>query len=91
MRKAFTVVELMIVVAIIAIIAAIAIPNLIEARNYKTPPHAGDYRMWHNHRAYIIATDTQTLPNTYLIRLEDNKELRVGPSELTPDTAVEKP
>lgn len=33
MRRAFTLIELMIVIAIIAIIAAIAIPNLIEARN----------------------------------------------------------
>lgn len=32
MKKAFTLIELMIVIAIIAIIAAIAIPNLIEAR-----------------------------------------------------------
>ena len=31
-KKAFTLIELMIVIAIIAIIAAIAIPNLIEAR-----------------------------------------------------------
>ena len=34
MRKAFTLIELMIVIAIIAIIAAIAIPNLIEARKH---------------------------------------------------------
>ncbi|MGE0706899.1 MAG: prepilin-type N-terminal cleavage/methylation domain-containing protein [Planctomycetota bacterium] len=33
-RKAFTLIELMIVIAIIAIIAAIAIPNLIEARKH---------------------------------------------------------
>lgn len=33
MRRAFTLIELMIVIAIIAIIAAIAIPNLIESRN----------------------------------------------------------
>ncbi|MDF1661166.1 MAG: prepilin-type N-terminal cleavage/methylation domain-containing protein, partial [Planctomycetota bacterium] len=30
MKKAFTLIELMIVIAIIAIIAAIAIPNLLE-------------------------------------------------------------
>lgn len=33
MRRAFTVMELLVVVAIIAIIAAIAIPNLLESRN----------------------------------------------------------
>src|SRR6185369_9062554 len=32
MRKGFTFIELMIVIAIIAIIAAIAIPNLLESR-----------------------------------------------------------
>ena len=32
MRKAFTLIELLIVVAIIVIIAAIAIPNLMESR-----------------------------------------------------------
>ena len=34
MRRAFTLIELMIVIAIIAIIAAIAIPNLLEARKH---------------------------------------------------------
>lgn len=32
MRRAFTLIELMIVISIIAIIAAIAIPNLMEAQ-----------------------------------------------------------
>lgn len=32
MRKAFTLIELMIVISIVAIIAAIAIPNLMESR-----------------------------------------------------------
>ena len=34
MKKAFTLIELMMVIAIIEIIAAIAIPNLIEAQAY---------------------------------------------------------
>lgn len=34
MKKAFTLIELMIVIAIIAIVAAIAIPNLLEARKH---------------------------------------------------------
>ena len=34
MRRAFTLIEMMIVIAIIAIIAAIAIPNLLEARKH---------------------------------------------------------
>lgn len=39
MRNAFTLIELMIVIAIIAIIAAIAIPNLLESKkNQKVIP-----------------------------------------------------
>ena len=41
MRKAFTLIELMIVIAIIAIIAAIAIPNLLESRISSNEAAAG--------------------------------------------------
>ena len=40
MKKAFTLIELMIVIAIIAIIAAIAIPNLLEARRQANETNA---------------------------------------------------
>lgn len=41
MKKAFTLIELMIVVAIIAIIAAIAIPNLLESKKAANESNAG--------------------------------------------------
>ena len=41
MRQAFTLIELMIVIAIIAIIAAIAIPNLLESRISSNEAAAG--------------------------------------------------
>ena len=41
MKKAFTLIELMIVVAIIAIIAAIAIPNLMESKKAANEGNAG--------------------------------------------------
>jgi prepilin-type N-terminal cleavage/methylation domain-containing protein len=37
MRRAFTLIEAMIVLAIVAIIAAIAIPNLMESKKNATP------------------------------------------------------
>ena len=41
MKRAFTLIELMIVIAIIAIIAAIAIPNLLDHKNKKKGFEAG--------------------------------------------------
>lgn len=40
MKRAFTLIELMIVVAIIAIIAAIAIPRIVESRKEKAEKEA---------------------------------------------------
>ena len=86
-RKAFTLIECMIVIAMIAIITAIAIPQVLHTRNWPTP---GQYRTWHNHRVYVVAEDHRTSPLTYIVRTEDNKEVHASYDELTPDTAVEK-
>ena len=57
MRKAFTLIELMIVIAIIAIIAAIAIPNLMEARKKSTRVQAGDTATVNASGVRVIATE----------------------------------
>ena len=61
MKKAFTLIELMIVIAIIAIIAAIAIPNLLEARKHGNETSAvGSLRTVNASQAvYIERTATQ--------------------------------
>ena len=62
MKKAFTLIELMIVIAIIAIIAAIAIPNLLEARKHGNETSAvGSLRTINASQAvYLERTSAQT-------------------------------
>jgi type IV pilus assembly protein PilA len=62
MKKAFTLIELMIVIAIIAIIAAIAIPNLLEARKHGNEASAiGSMRTINaSHAIYIERNSSQT-------------------------------
>lgn len=87
MRKAFTLIELMAIVAIIGIIASIMIPIFsVQARHIKP----GNNVMWNGQKVRIIAIDRRTEPTTYLIRLEDNKELKVTYDELSPIVKAEK-
>jgi len=86
-RKAVTLIEVMIIISIIALIAAITIPSFLQVRSWTQP---GQYRMWHNHRVYVVTEDYKTSPQTYIVRTEDNKEIHVNSDELSPDTAVEK-
>jgi type IV pilus assembly protein PilA len=66
MKKAFTLIELMIVIAIIAIIAAIAIPNLLEARKHGNEASAiGSLRTINASMAiYIERNASQRYANT---------------------------
>lgn len=54
MRKAFTLIELMICIAIVAIIAAIAIPNLVEA-GYRDI--VGKTFQWNGNKTLIVDYD----------------------------------
>ena len=65
MKKAFTLIELMIVIAIIAIIAAIAIPNLLEARKHGNEASAvGSLRTINASQAiYLERSASQTYGN----------------------------
>jgi len=87
-KRGFTIVEFMVItfIALIAI-GMIALPKEKEYHY----PQAGELYKWRGHDVTIIAADQSTNPTTYLIRLEDGKEGRAGPTELTQVVPVEKP
>lgn len=78
MRKAFTLSELIVIIAIITVIATIMVNSLT---NKIQPGH--DAR-WNGKTVRVISKNVRTHPTTYLIRLENNKELTVTYDELTP-------
>ncbi len=59
MKKAFTLIELLIVVAIIAILAAIAVPNFLEAQT-----RAKVSRVLSDQRTYATALETYMIDNS---------------------------
>jgi prepilin-type N-terminal cleavage/methylation domain-containing protein len=61
MKRAFTLIELMICIAIVAIIAAIAIPNMIEAQKAQIGEVSVSYRdivgktfLWNGNKTLIV-------------------------------------
>jgi prepilin-type N-terminal cleavage/methylation domain-containing protein len=76
MRKAFTLVELLIVIAIIAILAAIAIPqfNKYKQRAYVAAMMSDAHNIIAAEEAYYAEHDTYASPNATGIELSNNVE-----------------
>lgn len=95
MRKAFEIVELIIVIGIITIISAIAIPNLLESeRNNKNHVVIGKDAIWKGQVVTVIGTSSIDRVNSgyyYLIRIDNGadktprwSEINVNKEELKP-------
>lgn len=95
MRRAFTVIELMIVIAVLAIIVAVAIPNIIEAQK-KDTIRVGD-------EATVIASGMRVKVLDYynggwwMVRIDNGpgsspryQEMRFSTDELRKIVQVEK-